>query len=98
VGVSTIGLPPARVVSMSCCSKPIGALGALHAGGPASAPAPVAAGEDGGVVAVWLENAEDPPDDDPEQAGDDDPWVVMAAQTNTGHGCPRSDEPGFGVQ
>lgn len=58
----------------------------------------IAAGEDGGVVAVWLQNAEHLPGDDPEQAGDDDPWVVMAAQTTTGHGCARSDVPGFQVQ
>ncbi len=57
----------------------------------------IAAGEDGGVSAVWYQNENQLPDNDPEQAGPDDAWNVMAAQSLTGLGCEDSELAGFRV-
>jgi len=57
----------------------------------------IAAGENGGVSAVWYENVNDLPDNNPERAGGEDGWHVMAAQSLNGLGCAESDQAGFTV-
>ncbi len=57
----------------------------------------IAAGENGGVSAVWYQNVSQLPGNDPEAAGDEDGWHVMAAQSLNGLGCEESELAGFRV-
>lgn len=57
----------------------------------------IAAGAPGRVAISWFGNDNRLPDNDPEQAGPDDPWNVYVAQTLTGLGCGRTSSPGFRV-
>jgi hypothetical protein len=57
----------------------------------------IAVGAPGRVAIAWFGNDNRLPDNDPEQAGPDDPWNVYVAQTLTGLGCASSTAPGFRV-
>lgn len=57
----------------------------------------IAVGDPGRVAVAWFGNDHALPDNDAEQAGDDDPWNVYAAQTQNGLGCLDSALPGFRV-
>jgi hypothetical protein len=57
----------------------------------------IAVGAPGRVAVSWFGNDNRLPDNDPEQAGPNDPWNVYVAQSLTGLGCKGTASPGFTV-
>jgi hypothetical protein len=57
----------------------------------------IAVGEKGRVAIAWFGNDNLLPENDPEQAGPNDPWNVYVAQSLNGLGCRASSSPGFRV-
>ena len=57
----------------------------------------IAVGDPGRVAIAWFGNDHALPNNDAEAAGDNDPWNVYVAQTQTGLGCTESTNPGFKV-
>ena len=57
----------------------------------------IAVGDPGRVAVAWFGNDHALPGNDAESAGDNDPWNVYVAQTQTGLGCTESTSPGFKV-
>ena len=57
----------------------------------------IAVGDPGRVAVAWFGNDHALPSNDAEAAGDNDPWNVYVAQTQTGLGCSESTNAGFKV-